>query len=116
MTDFVYVPVLRLKQGEYLALTEIAPDISARIRPHFVIPPLGEPDPEKGRSLDIGELVPNSGYRVGRYWPLRPCFLDARFLFSALGEVESTDWLPRLYETAAHHGAPGDTSRNFTGP
>jgi hypothetical protein len=48
-------------------MTEVQTDIAERLLPHFVIPPLGEPDPEKQRSLTIGELVPDSGYRVGRY-------------------------------------------------
>jgi hypothetical protein len=105
LSQSIYTPVLRLKQGEYLSLTEIQPDVRERLLPHFVIPPLGEPDPEKGRSLSIGELVPDSGFRVGRYWPLRPCLLDPRFLFSVLGEVESQEWVPRLFETALQHDA-----------
>ena len=95
-----YVPVLRLKKGEYLALAELATDVSERICPHFVVPPPSERDPEQRRVLTPDEIVHESGQRVGRHWPLRPCMLDARHLFGVLGDADSERWLPRLFEIA----------------
>lgn len=95
-----YTPVLRLKQGEYLALTELAADVSGRVFPHFVLPPPSERDPEKRRLMTPEEIVVESGQRVGRHWALRPCMIDPRYLFSVLGEEEGANWLPRLFRIA----------------
>jgi hypothetical protein len=101
-----YTPALRLKQGEYNALTDIGTRVSERIVPHFILPPPTEYDAEKGRPLTTDELVPEGGRRIGRYWPKAPCFADARFLFGTLEESAVETWLPQIFEIAQHnHGS-----------
>jgi hypothetical protein len=101
----IYLPALRLKQGEYKALAELQSDLAAQILPHFIIPPPRERDPEKGRALTFDEIVHEAGRRVGRHWPLRPCLLDPRFLFGELYDSECVMWLPRLFKVATSAGS-----------
>ncbi|WGM32716.1 beta family protein [Brevundimonas sp. NIBR11] len=100
-----YFPKLRLKQGEYLALRDLANDVAQHVAPHIVAPPPKERDPEKGRPLTNDEMVYETGRRVGQYWPMRPCLLDAGFLVDALGEAEAGEWLPRLFRVAVDSAA-----------
>ncbi len=88
--ELAYSPVLRLKQGEYSALGKLPLDILARLLPFFVIPPPKERDPELHRALTASELVLLPGQRLGRHWPLRPCMVDARYLFKKLGVDTAT--------------------------
>lgn len=92
-----YVPTLRFKQGEYLALRELATDVADRIVPRLVIPPLKDRDPEEGCRPTKEEILLWTGRRIGRHWPMRPAFLDPHFLLAAFGDEKIADWLPRLF-------------------
>lgn len=81
-----YHPALRLKLGEYVAASRIAPDIQRLVWPRFVICPLKERDPEKGVPLSPNEVAHFSGERMGKYWPLRPAFVDTQFVATDLGD------------------------------
>lgn len=81
-----YHPTLRLKLGEYVAASRIAPDIQKHVRPRFVICPPKERDPEKGAPLTPDEIAHYSGERMGKYWPVRPAFVDAQFVAHTLGD------------------------------
>jgi hypothetical protein len=105
MTAPIYVPALRLKQGEYRGLQRLSPDIAEKILPRLVIPPPKERDPEKGRPLTKDEIVYETGRRIAAHWPLRDALLDVRFLFKELGEIESAEWLPRIFDVAREAGA-----------
>jgi len=114
-----YVPVLRLKEGEYRALGELAPAVLDRILPHFVLPPPKERDPELGRALLPEEIPYVHGRRVGVHWPLRTCLLDARFLFAKLGADTVAEWLPDLFKLAEGAEArpiPVASLRDLEGP
>jgi len=103
-----YAPVLRLKAGEYLALGELGSDVADRLLPYFIIPPFGEPDPEKGRPLTPQEIVNEPGRRVGKHWPRRSCLLDARFLLDVLEPSEVRSSLVGLFR-AAHQANAAPT-------
>jgi hypothetical protein len=105
MTAPIYVPALRLKQGEYRGLQRLAPDVANKILPRLVIPPPKERDPEKKRPLTKDEIVYETGRRIAVHWPLRDARLDVRFLFKELGEIESVEWLPRMFDIARDAGA-----------
>jgi hypothetical protein len=105
MTAPIYVPALRLKQGEYRGLQRLSPDVADKILPRFVIPPPKERDPEKRRPLTKDEIVYETGRRIAAHWPLRDALLDVRFLFKDFGEVESSEWLPRIFDVAREAGA-----------
>jgi Beta protein len=96
----IYVPALRLKQGEYRGLHRLASDISDKIVPRLVVPPPKERDPEKLRPLTKDEIVYETGRRISEHWKMRDAFLDIRFLFPEFGEAECIEWLPRMFDIA----------------
>lgn len=96
----IYVPALRLKQGEYRGLQRLAPDIADKIVPRLVVPPPKERDPEKHRLLTKDEIVYETGQRIADHWKMREAFLDVRFLFREFGEAECSEWLPRIFDVA----------------
>lgn len=104
-TPISYVPALRFKAGEYRALSRIAADVADRIVPRLILPLPGERDLEEKRVLTLDEVLYKTGQRIGRHWPLRPAFVEPRFLFSAFGESDCAEWLPRIFAVARHHNA-----------
>jgi hypothetical protein len=101
----IYVPALRLKQGEYRGLQRLSPDVADKILPRLVVPPPKERDPEKRRPLTKDEIIYETGRRIAAHWPLRNALLDVRFLFKDFGEIESAEWLPRMFDVAREAGA-----------
>lgn len=101
----IYVPALRLKQGEYRALQRLAPDVADKILPRLVVPPPKEFDPEKQRLLTKEEIVYGTGRRISEHWSMREALLEPRFLFKDFGELESKEWLPRVFDVARDAGA-----------
>lgn len=91
-----YHPALKLKLGEYVAASRISPDIQRLVCPRFVICPLKERDPEKGAPLTPAEIAHFSGERMGKYWPIRPAFIDTQFAAPDLGD----DGVKTLYRIA----------------
>lgn len=115
----IYVPALRLKQGEYRGLQRLAPDIADKIVPRLVVPPPKERDPEKQRLLTKDEIVYETGRRIANHWILRDAFLDVQFLFGEFGETESAEWLPRMFDVARKANAspiPVITLNDTLGP
>lgn len=96
----IYVPALRLKQGEYRGLQRLATDVADKIVPRLVVPPPKERDPEKHRLLTKDEIVHETGRRIADHWKMRDAFLDVSFLFSEFGDAECTEWLPRMFDVA----------------
>jgi len=96
----IYVPALRLKQGEYRGLQRLAPDVADKIVPRLVVPPPKERDPEKHRLLTKDEIVHETGRRIADHWKMRDAFLDVRFLFAEFGDPECVEWLPRMFDVA----------------
>lgn len=96
----IYVPTLRLMQGEYRGLQRLAPDVADKIDPLLVVPPPRERDPEKHRLLTKDEIVHETGRRIADHWKMRDAFLDVRFLFAEFGEPECVEWLPRIFDVA----------------
>lgn len=103
----IYFPVVRLKEGERNALISLPQAVTNRIAPRFVLPPPKEWDSETGHVLSQDEFIYASGRRIGKFWPLRVCYVEARFLFKEYGHDHSEIWLPRLFELArAANGLP----------
>lgn len=101
----IYVPALRLKQGEYRGLQRLSSDVADKIIPRLVVPPPKERDPEKHRLLSKDEILHETGRRIGDHWKLRDAFLDVRFLFPEFGEAECAEWLPKMFDVARRANA-----------
>ncbi|WP_417497366.1 beta family protein [Maricaulis sp.] len=97
----IYRPALRFKEGEYTALSSLRADIRAQIIPYFVVPPLRERDPEKGRSLNADEIAYVVGDRIGRHWPILPAYIDVQHVLNDLDDVG----LQKLHRQAAQRNS-----------
>jgi hypothetical protein len=103
--SFIYSPALRAKQGEFRALNRLPAPVADLVLPLFVAPPPKDRDPEKKRKLTLDEIIHWTGARIGKHWPRRLALLDPRYLFTAFGEQNSAEWLPRLFWVARHANA-----------
>ncbi|GJD39928.1 beta family protein [Methylobacterium bullatum] len=101
----LYVPALRLKQGECRGLWRLAPDVADKILPRLVVPPPKDIDPEHQRLLTKDEIVYGTGRRIADSWHMREALLDVTYLFKEFGEDESHQWLPRLFSVARDNHA-----------
>lgn len=101
----IYVPALRLKQGEYRALQKLSADISDKIRPRLIVPPAKEFDPEKKKLLSKDDIAYLTGRRIAEYWPLKSAYLETQYLNKHFGEGEIDVWLPRIFGSAREAGA-----------
>lgn len=95
-----YVPILKWRQGEYLALERSKDSIKNWITPFFEIP-LEQWDFEKeepAKSLD--EHLKNFGKRLKKSWGERRCFVDSPFLDGSAVMDDSTHHLSRIFALA----------------
>lgn len=103
-----YSPTLRLKEGEVVALANLAPIVRSYICPVFVAAPPADRDPEKRRPLTAEELIVENGRRVARAWGNGSCMLDVRFLIDKLGIEAAASWIPGVFKASVEVGArPG---------
>lgn len=72
-----YVPILKWKAGERLALSTFRRSLRGRLVPLFLMPPSGDFDHEKGRRLTPLEHIRLFGKRLHDAWGRSPVFVDA---------------------------------------
>lgn len=95
-----YVPALRLKKGECFGLASLASDVVKHVTPRLIVPPLKDRDFEGSASLASDEIAYGIGRRIAANWPLRPAYLETRFLFPDFAGSKSSNWLPRIFGVA----------------
>jgi hypothetical protein len=79
--DTVYVPVLKGKLGEFLALERLSQGTKARVHPLIELPPLGSYDHELCETTtEVGKAVELFCRRLERKWAGLSCFVDIRTL------------------------------------
>lgn len=72
-----YVPILKWKAGERLALSTLRAPLRGRLVPLFLMPPSGDFDHKKGRRLTPLEHIRLFGKRLHDAWGRSPVFVDA---------------------------------------
>ncbi|NTX07032.1 beta family protein [Myxococcus sp. CA040A] len=99
-----YVPILKWKQGEYLALETMEDDIRDRTFPVLEVVPvtLGEDDDELTPELVANHLrkVPT---QLARAWPSRPAFVDLHHLQAAARMPSGEHPVEHLFREFAEH-------------
>src|SRR4051812_35131903 len=104
MTNPLYGPALRARQGELTGLSHLAPDIADRILPRIIIPPRSERDDELQQSLMQYDDVPTPGNFLARFWRQRDMLLDPAYLIEDFGRERMAYWLPKMFEHAREAG------------
>ena len=101
----IYVPSLRMKMGELEALRALREDVAGCILPLLIVPPLKDRDSGSQEALfPSGQVIPDVGGILCKYWPLRPAFVDPRALFKEYGIEKADVWLPELFNRARNLG------------
>ena len=78
-----YVPCLRWKQGEYLALSRLSPGTKSLLTPLIEIPEIGYDFEKRSDSKTIDEHLAKLAHRVEANWGHRHCFVDTRLIESS---------------------------------
>ena len=101
----IYVPSLRMKMGELEGLRALREDVAGCILPLLIVPPLNDRDSGSQEALfPSGQVIPDVGGILCKYWPLRPAFVDPRALFKEYGIDKADIWLPELFNRARNLG------------
>ena len=92
LTDKEYVPVLRWKQAEWLALRFLGEDVRGRITPLLEIPPSCFAPREKETTVDIHSRLDAAVRQIARSWGDRPFFLELSLL-KGMGDAANSQLL-----------------------
>ncbi len=78
-----YVPCLRWKQGEYLALSRLSPTTKQALKPLIEIPEIGYDFENLSDSKTIDEHLAKIAHRVEANWGYQDCFVDIHLIESS---------------------------------
>ena len=97
----LYIPSLRMKQGELEGLKALRNDVAECILPLLIVPPASERNSSsKDELFSSGEAIPDVGGVLLKYWPCRQVFIDASFLLKEHGKENAVNWLPGIFKRA----------------
>lgn len=95
-----YVPILKWKQGEYQALSELTAEVKKNIVPLFEIPPIGYDYESQKLSKTINEHIEHLGSRLKKKWGNSSCFVDVFPLIQQNSNfIENVQGIFELYRT-----------------
>ena len=100
LSNILYGPGLRLKEGELGGLFSLGKDVADRVAPRLIVPPKAEQEETDQRLLFESESVPALGSILSKYWQKRPAFIDVRYLTAEFEPERVHDWLPRMFHSA----------------
>ncbi|WP_370154127.1 beta family protein [Ferrovibrio sp.] len=93
-----YVPVLKWRQGEYLALSKLGKLEKSKITPVLDIPPV-EWDFEKGEhAKTIDRHLETFGARLEKNWGTRPIFVDLKLVDQKMIMSDGTHPITRVHK------------------
>lgn len=75
-----YVPILRWKQGEYLAVSRLSSTAKDFITPLIEVPEIGFDFETKALAKSLDEHLVPFATRIKKYWQMRPCFVDLKLI------------------------------------
>ncbi|WP_263261473.1 beta family protein [Pseudomonas sp. RIT-PI-S] len=99
-----YVPVLKWRQGEYLALARMSDALRERITPLLEIPAEAWDYEHERPQKSIDEHISLFGRRLMATWGSLPCFVDSCYLPPDALCADGTHHFERLLELAAQAG------------
>ena len=97
-----YVPILKWKQGEYQALSELDENIKKYIVPLFEIPPIGYDHERQVEAKSIDEHIEHMGSRLKKKWGIGSCFIDLYKL--KLDKNNQTEYVSKIFDLYNNEG------------
>lgn len=86
----LYIPALRMKQGELEGLKALRSDVAECILPLLIVPPASERDSSSQHELfSQSEAIPDVGGALLKYWPCRQVFIDPTFILKEYGHEDA---------------------------
>lgn len=98
-----YVPVLKWRAGEYLALSRLEDDVKSSVTPLFEIPEEKWDFEEKQAAVTLDEHLERFGKRLGAKWGNRRCFVDSCYL-AGNRRIATTHHLEWIFSLARDNG------------
>lgn len=97
----LYIPALRMKQGELEGLKALRGDVAECILPLLIVPPASERDSSSQHELfSPSQAIPDVGGALLKYWPCRQVFIDSTFILKEYGHEDAINWLPTVFKRA----------------
>jgi len=97
----IYSPALRMKKGELEGLRELRSDVAACILPRLIVPPVSErKSGSQGELFSFGDINPDIGGILYKYWPRRDVLVDITYLIDEYGVEQLSGWLSTLFSRA----------------
>lgn len=97
-----YIPILKWKQGEYQALSELRPEVKKNIVPLIEIPPIGYDFENRKLSKTVDEHIQHIGSRLRKKWGNSPCLVDVTPLI--IQELAYITYIPKIFELYRQEG------------
>ncbi|MCC8444768.1 beta family protein [Xanthomonas cannabis] len=94
-----YVPILKFRQGEYLAMGRSSPSIQDWMTPLFELPTEPWDFEEEAPSKSLDEHLSQFGKRLSRNWKAR-CFVDSPYIDGAATVASGTHHLEHIFSLA----------------
>lgn len=100
-----YLTMVRFKPGEVKGLIKAASDITERILPYFIIPPMNDEN-TSDQPISLSDAAIAIGRKFAKEWGNRIAIIDTQFLLKKhVGSETYLNWLPVLFKNARSYGA-----------
>ncbi|UOB55528.1 beta family protein [Burkholderia pyrrocinia] len=100
-----YVPVLKWRQGEYLALSRLDPAVRDWVTPLFEVPTEAWDFEAEAPAKSLDEHLAKFGVRLKQKWDSRRCFVDSPFIDGEASVDNGTHHLAHIFDLARVAGA-----------
>jgi hypothetical protein len=102
MENGFYVPILKAKYGEFLALSQLTPDIRKHIIPLLEITPKEWDHEGKKKALSMEEHLVKISLKFIKYWPFDSTFIDTALICQE--QADSSSCIEYLYKRFFERG------------
>jgi hypothetical protein len=104
-TEKHYVPVLKWRQGEYMALSRLSAAIKDWVTPLFEMPTEAWDFEAEAPAKSLDDHLAKFGVRLKQKWDARRCFLDSPFIDGSKKVASGKHHLVHIFDLARAAGA-----------
>lgn len=98
-----YVPILKWKQGEYLALEHLHDEVKENLTPLLEIPPIGYDFERATESRTIDAHLEGFGKRLASKWGGRQCFVDTNLIPRETRMADGRHFVQAVFDDARNN-------------